>query len=101
MDYLGLSGTIWDNLGLSGTILVFLGLSGIISDYLRLSGTIWDYRELSGAIGNYLGLSQTSVQVEARESKLLIFGNFLVFFFLIFTCTSCRGARAPKKIKLL
>ena len=60
---MGLSGTIWD----------YHGLSQTISDHLGLSGTIWDYLVLSGTIWNYLGLSQTRVQVEAGESKLLLF----------------------------
>ena len=55
-----------------------------ISDYLGLFWTIW----------YFLGLSWTRVQVEAGESKFLLFETFSLFF--IFTCTSCRGARAPK-----
>ena len=76
MDYLVLSGTIWD--------------------YLGLSGNIWDYLELFGTIWNYARLSLARVQVEAGESKLLLFGNFSVPLF--FTRASYRGACAPKNV---
>ena len=49
---------------------------------------------LSGTILDYLKLSRTFVQVEAGESKLLLFQNFFVLFF--FTRAIPRGARAPK-----
>ena len=81
MDYLGLSGIIWDYFGLSETIADYLGLSRTISDYMGLSGTIWDHLGLSGTIWHYLGLFQTRVQVEAGESKLLLFETFSLFFF--------------------
>ena len=45
--------------------------------YLKLSGTIWYYLGLSGNIWDCLRLSPTRVQVEAGESKLLHFWNFL------------------------
>ena len=48
------------------TILNYLGLFWFISDYMGISGTIWDY----------LGLYGTRVQVEAGESKLLLFETF-------------------------
>ena len=71
-DYMGIYGTIWDSLG--------------------LSRTIWDYL---GLLWVYLGLSQTRVQVEAGESKLLLFETvwFTIFFL---SRTSYRGACAPK-----
>ena len=80
-----------------------MGPSGTIWDYPGLSGTIWDYMGLSGTILDYLRLSQTKVQVEARESKLLLFETFSLFFFLLlfFTRAITRGARAPKNITLL
>ena len=58
-----------------------MGPSGTISDYLGLSGTIRGYLRLSGAIWGYLGLSRTRVQVEAGESKLLLYETFSFFFF--------------------
>ena len=57
-------------------------------DYLGASGAIWDFLGLSGTIWNYLGLfrtilqlSRTRVQVEAGESKFLLFETFLLFYF--------------------
>jgi len=92
--YLGLSRTILDYLGLSRSILVYLslsrtvwdhlGLSGTIRDYMGLSGTIWHYLVLSGTIWHYLGLYGTRVQVEAGESKLLLFETFPFFFYFYF-----------------
>ena len=93
--YLGLSRTILDYLGLSRSILVYLslsrtvwdhlGLSGTIRDYMGLSGTIWHYLVLSGTIWHYLGLYGTRVQVEAGESKLLLFETFPFFYFYYFS----------------
>ena len=62
--------------GLSQAISDYHGQSRAILDYLRLSGTIWDYLGLSGTILDYLILSPTRVQVEAGESKLLLFEIF-------------------------
>ena len=47
---------------------------------MGLSGTIRDYQGLSQTISDYLGLSRTRVQVEAGESKLLLFETFPLFF---------------------
>ena len=80
-----LSVTIWDYLGQYGTIW----------DNLVLSGTIWDYDGLSGTMMDYVGLSGIRVQVEAGESKLLLFETFSLFYFF-FTGAIPRGARAPK-----
>ena len=77
------------------TILGYPGLSRFISYYLGLSGIIFDYLAPSRAIWVYLGLFRTRVQVEPRESKLLIFETFLVLFF---TNKIYRGARAPKNM---
>ena len=75
--------------------LGYLWLSKAISGYLWLSKAISGYLWVSLAISDYLYcVSTIRVQVEAGESKLLLFETF---FFLYFTITSCRGARAPKK----
>ena len=52
-------------------------------DYLVLSSTIWYYLILSGSIWDYLQLSRTRGQVEAGESKLLLFETFPLFFYLL------------------
>ena len=91
-DYMELSGNIWEYLSLSGTSWDSLGLSGSIWEYLGLAGTIWDYMGLSGTISNYLKLFRTLVQVEAGESKLMLFQNLFVLFL---------GARAPLGIARL
>ena len=85
MDYLELSGTIWDFLGLSGTIWDYLGLSQTIWDYLGLSRTIWDYMGLSGTIFIIPGLSWDYPLIKAGESKLLLLGNFFVIFLFFHT----------------
>ena len=85
--YLGLSGSIWVYLGQSRTISDYQGLSEIIWDYLGLSGIIWNYLRLSRSILDYLRLSWTRVQVEAGESKLLlfeIFGSLRLFTYRIY-----------------
>ena len=64
---------------------------------MRLYETSWDYLGLSRTILDYLRLSRTRVQVKAGEGKLLLFWNFFLIFFLIFTRAISRGARAPKK----
>ena len=64
---------------LPNTNIVYI-LSGTIWDYLRLYGTIWEYPGISGTISDYLGQSRTRVQVEAGESKLLLFETFWLFF---------------------
>ena len=64
-------------------------------DYHGIFWTIWDYMGLSGGtIWDYLGPFRTRVQVEAGESKLLLFETFSWIFF--FTRAIHRGARAPK-----
>ena len=67
---------------------ISLSFGRLISELLS-GGTIWDY----------LGPSRTRLQVEAGQSKLLLFETFIFFFYFLFLCftiTSCRGARAPK-----
>ena len=65
---------ILENLRQSQAISVNLGLSRAILDYLGLSWTIWDYQ---------CQLSSIRAEVEAEESKLLLFETF--FFFLLFS----------------
>ena len=74
-----------DHLWLSLSISVYLWLSLIISDYFWLSVTI---------LGYLYKISSIRGQVEAGESKLLLFETFPLFDF--FTRASSR-ARAPKK----
>ena len=59
LDYLRLSGTIWDYPGHSANICDYLALSESILDYLGLFGAIWNYRGLSWTILDYLRLSGT------------------------------------------
>ena len=47
----------------------------------ELSGTILDYLRLSRTILDYIRLSRTGVQVEAGESKLLLFETFWLYYF--------------------
>ena len=98
-DFDGLSGTNLNYIGLFGTIWDYLRLSWKICDYLRLSETICEYMWLSETIWDYLRLSWTRVQVEAGESKLLLFWNFFALTLtLTFTSSGPRGALAPKNV---
>ena len=99
--YLRLSGY----LGLSLAILGYIGLSLAISGYHLLSLAISGYLWLSLTISDFLWLclpiSSYIYQVEAGESKLLLFKLFpyiFLNFLLFFADKSYRGPRAPKNL---
>ena len=79
----------------------YTGIYWAIFGYLGLSQAISGHLVLSQVISIYVyQVSSIRMQVEAGESKLLLFQNFflifLFFLFLFFTRASSRGARAPK-----
>ena len=80
-------------------MLGYIGLSKAIFGYVWLYLAISCYLCLSLTISDHLyQVSSIMVQVEAGDSKLLLFETFLLFLIILFLLsrTSYRGARAPK-----
>ena len=98
MGYSEPNQAILGNVKLSRAMMSYLG-------YLWLSPAISGNSWLSLAIFGYLWLSHTisieyQVSVEAGESKILLIETFIYLFFsLITTDASYRGARAPKNLR--
>ena len=97
-DYLGYLLLSWTSSGYVSFrgISAFLRLSWVLSGYTLLSHIITYYLSVSFAISGFLyQVSNIRVQVEAEESKLLLFRNF----FIIFRSASSSRTRLCEKNK--
>ena len=97
---MAVSGCLWLSPPISGYLRLPLAISGYLWLSLAISGYSWlslaipGYLLLSLAISDYLyQVSNIRVQVEARESKLLLFLNFLP--------SSDKQPEAPAEAELL